>query len=93
MTLCLVARARKDTKKIDKGVKKKAERLHHIATVCIRKIHNCSSCSSILLAPFCANFLMDPVFFQILTDKAQSKLKKVADKHWSDGALEVLLFS
>lgn len=54
--LKLDARARKDTKKIDNDVKKKAERLHHIATN--------------------------------LTDKAQSKLKKVADKHWSDGALE-----
>ncbi|GFY90761.1 senescence-associated family protein [Actinidia rufa] len=54
--LKLDARARKDTKKIDRGVKDKAERLHHIAC--------------------------------ILKDKAQSKLKKVADKHWSDGALE-----
>lgn len=31
---------------------------------------------------------------QSLTDKAQSRLKKAADKHWSDGALEVpLLFN
>ncbi|KAB1208101.1 hypothetical protein CJ030_MR7G013042 [Morella rubra] len=54
--LKLDARAREDTGKIDRGVKEKAERLHHIATR--------------------------------LTDKAQSKLKKAADKHWSDGALE-----
>ncbi|GMP32516.1 hypothetical protein CsSME_00006234 [Camellia sinensis var. sinensis] len=54
--LKLDARARKDTKKIDHDVKKKAERLNHIAA--------------------------------ILKDKAQSRLKKAADKHWSDGALE-----
>ncbi|RVW35023.1 hypothetical protein CK203_041947 [Vitis vinifera] len=54
-----LARAREDTEKIDHGVKKKAERLHHIAT--------------------------------ILKDKAQSRLKSAADKHWSDGALEVSL--
>ncbi|XP_044468675.1 senescence-associated protein AAF, chlorolplastic isoform X2 [Mangifera indica] len=54
--LKLDARARKDTEKIDRNVKKKAERLHHIAT--------------------------------ILKDKAQSRLKRAADKHWSDGALE-----
>ncbi|KAH7682542.1 Armadillo-like helical-containing protein [Dioscorea alata] len=54
--LKLDARAREDTEKIDHGVKKKAARLHHIATT--------------------------------LKDKAHSKLKTVADKHWSDGALE-----
>ncbi|KAK8287906.1 hypothetical protein V6Z11_D07G086200 [Gossypium hirsutum] len=54
--LKLDARAREDTEKIDRGVKKKAERLHHIAT--------------------------------ILKAKAESRLKKAADKHWSDGALE-----
>eukprot|EP00262_Sarcandra_glabra_P003440 TRINITY_DN1413_c0_g1_i1.p1 TRINITY_DN1413_c0_g1~~TRINITY_DN1413_c0_g1_i1.p1 ORF type:complete len:402 (+),score=77.25 TRINITY_DN1413_c0_g1_i1:250-1455(+) len=54
--LKLDARAREDTEKIDHGVKKKAELLHHIA--------------------------------MILKDKAQSKLKRVADQHWSDGALE-----
>ncbi|KAK8546630.1 hypothetical protein V6N12_027406 [Hibiscus sabdariffa] len=54
--LKLDARAREDTEKIDRGVKKKAERLHHIAT--------------------------------ILKDKAESRLKTAADKHWSDGALE-----
>ncbi|XVF71402.1 hypothetical protein PTKIN_Ptkin12aG0034500 [Pterospermum kingtungense] len=54
--LKLDARAREDTEKIDRNVKKKAERLHHIAT--------------------------------ILKDKAQSRLKTAADKHWSDGALE-----
>ncbi|XP_077253200.1 senescence-associated family protein [Tasmannia lanceolata] len=54
--LKLDARAREDTEKIDHSVKKKAERLHHIAMV--------------------------------LKDKAESKLKRVADKHWSDGALE-----
>ncbi|XVF20599.1 hypothetical protein REPUB_Repub12eG0014500 [Reevesia pubescens] len=54
--LKLDARAREDTEKIDQNVKKKAERLHHIAT--------------------------------ILKDKAQSRLKRAADKHWSDGALE-----
>ncbi|XP_039027265.1 senescence-associated protein SPA15, chloroplastic-like isoform X3 [Hibiscus syriacus] len=54
--LKLDARAREDTEKIDRSVKKKAERLHHIAT--------------------------------ILKDKAQSRLKTAADKHWSDGALE-----
>lgn len=31
----LAARARKHTEKLDRDVKKKAERLHHIATVCI----------------------------------------------------------
>lgn len=30
---------------------------------------------------------------QILKDKAQSRLKTAADKHWSDGALEVFLLS
>ncbi|KAJ8761242.1 hypothetical protein K2173_001298 [Erythroxylum novogranatense] len=54
--LKLDARAREDTEKIDRNVKKKAERLNHIAT--------------------------------ILKNKAQSRLKTVADKHWSDGALE-----
>ncbi|XP_040372806.1 senescence-associated protein AAF, chlorolplastic isoform X4 [Rosa chinensis] len=54
--LKLDARAREDTEKIDRKVKKKAERLHHIA--------------------------------RILKDKAESRLKSVADKHWSDGALE-----
>ncbi|XP_010528541.1 PREDICTED: uncharacterized protein LOC104805617 [Tarenaya hassleriana] len=54
--LKLDARAREDTEKIDRGVKRKAERLHHIAT--------------------------------ILKNKAQSKLKNAAEKHWSDGALE-----
>ncbi|EXC20637.1 hypothetical protein L484_027194 [Morus notabilis] len=54
--LKLDARAREDTEKLDRGVKKKAERLHHIAT--------------------------------ILKDKAGSRLKTAADKHWSDGALE-----
>ncbi|XWS47554.1 hypothetical protein CRYUN_Cryun14cG0162100 [Craigia yunnanensis] len=53
--LKLDARAREDTEKIDCDVKKKAECLHHIAT--------------------------------ILKDKAQSRLKIAADKHWSDGAL------
>ncbi|PON89052.1 Coatomer beta subunit [Trema orientale] len=54
--LKLDARAREDTEKLDRGVKKKAERLHHIA--------------------------------RILKDKAESRLKTAADKHWSDGALE-----
>ncbi|XP_022771918.1 uncharacterized protein LOC111314632 isoform X1 [Durio zibethinus] len=54
--LKLDARAREDTEKIDRDVKKKAECLHHIAT--------------------------------ILKDKAESRLKTAADKHWSDGALE-----
>ncbi|XP_016649523.1 PREDICTED: uncharacterized protein LOC103328583 isoform X2 [Prunus mume] len=54
--LKLNARAREDTEKIDRNVKKKAERLHHIA--------------------------------MILKDKAESRLKTAADKHWSDGALE-----
>ncbi|XP_039034823.1 senescence-associated protein SPA15, chloroplastic-like isoform X2 [Hibiscus syriacus] len=56
--LKLDVRAREDTEKIDRGVKKKAECLHHIATV--------------------------------LRDKAQSRLKTAADKHWSDGALEFM---
>lgn len=30
---CLAARAREDTEKIDNDVKRKAERLHHVATV------------------------------------------------------------
>ncbi|KAK3218461.1 hypothetical protein Dsin_012431, partial [Dipteronia sinensis] len=54
--LKLDARAREDTEKIDRNVKRKAERLHHIAT--------------------------------ILKDKAESRLKNAADKHWSDGALD-----
>lgn len=54
--LKLDARAREDTEKIDHGVKRKAERLHQIAT--------------------------------ILQNKAQSKLRKAADKHWSNGALK-----
>ncbi|KAI3451285.1 hypothetical protein Pfo_007950 [Paulownia fortunei] len=54
--LKLDARAREDTEKIDHDVKRKAERLHHVAT--------------------------------ILKNKAQSRLKSVAEKHWSDGALE-----
>ncbi|KAJ4826701.1 hypothetical protein Tsubulata_023390 [Turnera subulata] len=54
--LKLDARAREDTEKIDRGVKKKAERLQNIAA--------------------------------ILKDRAGSKLKLAADKHWSDGALE-----
>ncbi|GAA0150528.1 hypothetical protein LIER_09454 [Lithospermum erythrorhizon] len=54
--LKLDARAREDTEKIDLDVKRRAERLHHIA--------------------------------MILKNKAQSRLKKAADKHWSDGALE-----
>lgn len=32
-----VARAREDTEKFDRDVKQKAERLHHIATVCISR--------------------------------------------------------
>uniref|UniRef100_A0A6N2MM24 Uncharacterized protein n=1 Tax=Salix viminalis TaxID=40686 RepID=A0A6N2MM24_SALVM len=48
--------SKEDTEKIDRDVKEKAERLHHIAT--------------------------------IITDRAQTKLKTAADKHWSDGALE-----
>ncbi|XP_022893813.1 uncharacterized protein LOC111408250 isoform X2 [Olea europaea var. sylvestris] len=52
----LVARAREDTEKIDQDVKRRAERLHRVAT--------------------------------ILKNKAQSRLKYAADKHWSDGALE-----
>lgn len=54
--LKLDARAREDTEIIDRNVKKRAERLHHIAT--------------------------------ILKEKAESRLRKAADKHWSDGALE-----
>ncbi|KAL5573870.1 hypothetical protein UlMin_023467 [Ulmus minor] len=54
--LKLDARAREGTEKLDRNVKKKAERLHHMAT--------------------------------ILKDKAESRLKSAADKHWSDGALE-----
>ncbi|KAI5648071.1 hypothetical protein M9H77_34076 [Catharanthus roseus] len=54
--LKLDARAREDTEKIDNDVKRKAEKLHHVAT--------------------------------ILKNKAQSRLKSAADKHWSDGALE-----
>jgi len=34
LVLCFIARAREDTEKIDYNVKKRAERLHHIATVC-----------------------------------------------------------
>lgn len=34
-----VARAREDTEKIDRDVKRKAERLHHIATVCSLFFH------------------------------------------------------
>lgn len=30
---CLAARAREDTEKIDNDVKRKAEKLHHVATV------------------------------------------------------------
>ena len=90
---CFIARARKDTKKIDRGVKDKAERLHHIACVCIKKTHNSSACSYTLVVPLWLSFLWMLYSYQILKDKAQSKLKKVADKHWSDGALEVLLFS
>lgn len=33
------------------------------------------------------------ILWQILRDKAESRLKSAADKHWSDGALEVLLLS
>lgn len=29
--------------------------------------------------------------WQILKNKAESRLKKAADKHWSDGALEVMM--
>ncbi|KAG9140901.1 hypothetical protein Leryth_010434 [Lithospermum erythrorhizon] len=54
--LKLDARAREDTERIDLVVKRRAERLHHIA--------------------------------MILKNKAESRLKKAADKHWSDGALE-----
>ncbi|MCD9643766.1 Senescence-associated protein spa15, chloroplastic [Datura stramonium] len=54
--LKLDARAREDTEKVDHDVKKRAERLHHVAT--------------------------------ILKNIAQSRLKKAADRHWSDGALE-----
>ncbi|KAM7515850.1 hypothetical protein LguiA_005433 [Lonicera macranthoides] len=54
--LKLDARAREDTEKIDNDVKRRAERLHHIAI--------------------------------ILKNKAESRLRKAADKHWSDGALE-----
>ncbi|KAI4339457.1 hypothetical protein MLD38_024400 [Melastoma candidum] len=54
--LKLDARAREDTGKIDRGMKKKAERLQHIVA--------------------------------IIKDEAGSRLKTVADKHWSDGALE-----
>lgn len=54
--LKLDARAREDTEKIDNDVKRKAERLHHVAT--------------------------------ILKNKAESRLKSAADRHWSDGALE-----
>lgn len=28
-------------------------------------------------------------FMQMLKDRAESRIKKAADKHWSDGALEV----
>ncbi|KAK6125878.1 hypothetical protein DH2020_040380 [Rehmannia glutinosa] len=55
--LKLDARAREDTEKVDHDVKRKAEKLHHVAT--------------------------------ILKNIAQSSLKSAADKHWSDGALEV----
>jgi hypothetical protein len=40
LTLCFVARAREDTEKIDRGVKKKAEHLQHIATVCMTRLFN-----------------------------------------------------
>ncbi|WCJ25219.1 senescence-associated family protein [Euphorbia peplus] len=53
--LKLDARAREDTEKIDRNMKRKAERLHYIATR--------------------------------IKDRAESKLKTAADKHWSDGAL------
>ncbi|KAH0745222.1 hypothetical protein KY290_006976 [Solanum tuberosum] len=54
--LKLDARAREDTEKVDHDVKKRAERIHHVAT--------------------------------ILKNIAQTRLKKAADRHWSDGALE-----
>jgi hypothetical protein len=54
--LKLDARAREDTEKIDNDVKKRAQRLHHIAI--------------------------------IMKNKAETKIKKAAHKHWSDGALE-----
>ncbi|XP_051127096.1 senescence-associated protein SPA15, chloroplastic-like isoform X2 [Andrographis paniculata] len=54
--LKLDARAKEDTEKIDHNVKRRAERVHHIAT--------------------------------LLKNRAESKLKSAADKHWSDGALE-----
>uniref|UniRef100_A0A0A9DC85 Uncharacterized protein n=1 Tax=Arundo donax TaxID=35708 RepID=A0A0A9DC85_ARUDO len=54
--LKLDARARKDTQKIDNGVKERAARLNHFA--------------------------------RALKKRAESDLKKAADQHWSDGALE-----
>lgn len=43
LTLCFVARAREDTEKIDRDMKKRAEHLHHIATVCMAKFFNIGS--------------------------------------------------
>lgn len=52
-----VARAREDTEKIDRGVKRKAERLHHIATVCLSSF-TYAHLLNILLAMFSLSFLI-----------------------------------
>lgn len=77
------AREREDTEKIDHDVKKKAACLHHIAAVCAKFVTKYYFCG--LCAATCA-FIYH---MQILKDKAQSNLKRAADQHWSDGALEV----
>lgn len=71
-------------------MKKKAERLHHIARVCKLFVY-CGGEYTHYLALFglCFTALYHP---QIIKDKAESRLKSVANKHWSDGALEVTYF-
>lgn len=70
-------------------MKKKAEHLHYIATVCAQKSGaNFLSCMNIWACGFTiATWWISPC--QILKNKAQSKLKTAADQHWTDGALEV----
>lgn len=87
LSLFFKARAREDTEKIDHGMKRKAARLHHITTVCVFSHSGKPKRLRIMFNGICISHI------QILKDKAKSELKRAADQHWSDGALEVYISS
>lgn len=66
-----VARAREDTEKIDRDVKRKAERLHHIATVCLSSLSYMNICPPLAMFSF---FLVFRILIMAIDIKKHSSI-------------------